>query len=217
MTTSAFIALSQIKPGVYSTSIAAPLRAFLAKPERYAALSLGQLPHQQWALVSHDSIHRVFAQRTATGISAVLYFKLYLGSWRPDVQCSLRYADGVADAVRQAAVRGRTLDLNWDNGTCNPTKGRPLSNLVRRVIITETTTHVLVSLVTYDNPVEVAAEASEQAAAPSGVAVGCGGVGLQDHVTVTLKAPLGSRTLLDVSTAPPEPITLDGTFGKPLQ
>jgi hypothetical protein len=210
------IAMSQIKPGVYGTPVAAPLRAFLTQPGRFADLQLDQLPHEQWALVSHDAIHRVFAQRTPAGISAVLYFKLYLGSWRPDGQCTIRYGADTAVPVRQVAARGRTLDLNWDNGTCNPSAGGPISSLVRRVVVTETNTHVLISLITYQNPAEIAAQASQAAALPSGSTLACGGVGLKDHVKVTLKAPLGSRTLLDVSTAWPERIELTGTIGKPL-
>ena len=210
------IALSQIKRGVYGTAAAAPLRAFLVKPGDASDLHLDRLPRTQWALVSHDATHRVFAQRTATGISAVLYFKLYLGSWRPAPQCGIRYGTDTAEHVRQAVVRGRILDLNWDNGTCHPTTGRPISNLVRRVIVTETKTHVLISLITYENPAEVASEASQAAALPSGTVLVCAGVGLADHVKITLKAPLGNRVLLDVSTVPPGPIDLGGTVGKPL-
>jgi hypothetical protein len=210
------VVLSQLKPGVYATPIAAPLRTFLARPGRFADLELDRLPHPQWALVSHDSIHRVFAQRTAEGISAVLYFKLYLGSWRPDVQCRIRYGTDTAVPVRQVAVRGRTLDLNWDNGTCYPFSGGPISSLVRRVVVTETNTHVLISLITYQNPAEIAAQASQAAALPPGSNLVCGGVGLDDHAKVALKAPLNRRTLLDVSTVPPEPIELTGTLGKPL-
>ena len=76
---------------------------------------------------------------------------------------------------------------------------------------------MLVSLVTYENPAELVAMASQQAAAPSGLPVPCGGVGLQDHVKVTLKAPLGGRTLLSVGQGGTGPITLDGTMGAPLQ
>jgi hypothetical protein len=206
------VRLSQIKPGVYPTPLAAPLRTFLAKPGRFADLEINQLPHAQWALVNHDNIHRVFAQRTPTGISAVLYFKLYLGSWRPDVQCSIRYGTDTAVPVRQVAVRGRTLDLNWLNGSCFG----PISSLVRRAAVTETNTHVLISLITYQNPAEIAAQASQAASLPAGTTLACGGVGLEDHAKVALKAPLGNRTLLDVSTVPPEPIELTGTVGKPL-
>lgn len=210
--TAAAVPPSQIKPGVYATPMGAPLRAFLAKPGRFADLELDRLPHKQWALVSHDNIHRVFAQRTATGISAVLYFKLYLGSWRPDVQCRIRYGTDTAVPVRQVAVRGRALDLNWLNGSCFA----PISSLVRRVVVTETSTHVLISLITYQNPAEIAAQASQEASLPSGTTLACGGVGLEDHAKVALKAALGNRTLLDVSTVPPEPIELTGTVGKPL-
>ena len=206
------VPLSQIKPGVYATPMAAPLRTFLANPGRFAELELNQLPHAQWALVNHDNIHRVFAQRTSTGISAVLYFKLYLGSWRPNMQCSIRYGTDTAVPVRQVAVRGRALDLNWLNGSCFT----PISSLVRRVVLTETALSVLISLITYQNPAEIAAQASQTASLPSGTTLACGGVGLDDHAKVALEAPLGNRTLLDVSTVPPEPIELTGTVGKPL-
>ncbi len=208
---------TRITPGAWATPIAAPLRALVARPGRYAGLRLDLMPTARWAVVSHDATHRIFAQRTAKGIAAVVYFKRYLGTWRVDVQCSIDYADGHADRVESVAVRGRTLDLNWSNGTCFPQQGGPISALVRRVVVTQSPTLVTVSLITYENPAEIAAFAAIQATLPPHTVVVCAGVGLGDHTKVTLTAPLGKRALLDVSTVPPVPLDRNGTVGKPLR
>jgi hypothetical protein len=211
-----------LKPGVLSrtTPAAATLRHFLASPGKWAEVGavVDQLPRSQWALIFQDSGHRVFGQRTSSGLGAVLYFKLYLGSWNLDLdQCGITYSDGRAERVESAAVVGRAVDLNWSNGTCDPRQLRPLSELVRRVRVIETAKTVEISMITYENPAELAAEHSQAAALPSGSVLGCAGVGLEDHAKVTLKAPLGHRTLIDVSSVPPQVITLDGTVGTPLQ
>ncbi|BEP12382.1 hypothetical protein acdb102_06930 [Acidothermaceae bacterium B102] len=82
--------------------------------------------------------------------------------------------------------------------------------------MTESPTVVTLSLVTYENPAEIAAEAALATNLPPGTAVACAGVGLLDHAKVTLKARLGKRLLLDVSGVPPWPVDRDGTVGKPL-
>ncbi|BEP12381.1 hypothetical protein acdb102_06920 [Acidothermaceae bacterium B102] len=104
----AAVPYTRIKPGAWATPIAAPLRALVAKPGRYAPIRLELLPRSRWAVVSHDKTHRIFAQRTATGISAVLYFKLYLGVWRPSVQCGIAYPDGQANRIAAVAVHARS-------------------------------------------------------------------------------------------------------------
>ncbi|MDX6256276.1 MAG: hypothetical protein QOJ11_2610 [Frankiales bacterium] len=204
--------LAALRTGLLSTGTPAAnsLEHVLAAPGRSAPLRLGALPRADWALIAGSPTYRVFGLVAHRQLTAVVQLKLYRGTWQVYAEnCNLTHADGDAVTAESVAASGTTLDVNWDNGTCFPqgVHRHVPEQLGRRVIVTETPTHVLISVVAASNPQAVADEVGM---------TGCAGVGLADHIEAHLKAPIGQRTVLDVSAVPPRVLPTTGTFGQPL-
>ena len=73
---------------------------------------------------------------------------------------------------------------------------------VARVEVHESKTAIHVLLVTEPNP------AAEPYITRDGKRIGCGGVGINSRATITLKAPLGDRTLYDDAELNPVPVPM---------
>lgn len=209
---STLVAATVLKTDVLATAspAAQSLRRFLDAPGRFADLRLGALPRADWGLIAESTTYRIFGLVVEHRLGAVLQLKLYRGVWQLYAEnCNLVYADGSAGIAESVAANGTTLDINWGNGTCfpqGPHRHLP-EDLGRRAIITETATHVLVSVVVARNPAARIAEAGVTA---------CAGVGLLDHIDAQLQAPIGKRVVLDVGAVPPRVLATTGTVGQPL-
>jgi hypothetical protein len=210
---STLVSPTVLKTGVLATTTPAAqsLRRFLAAPGRFADLRLGALPRADWALIAESTTYRIFGLVVEHRLGAVVQLKLYHGVWQLYAEnCNLTYADGRAGISESVAARGTALDINWGNGTCfpqGPHRHVP-EDLGRRAVITETATHVLVSVVVARNPAARTAEAGVTA---------CAGVGLLDHLHAQLRAPIGNRLVLDVGAVPPRVLPTTGTVGQPLR
>lgn len=178
-----------------ATPEAVGLRAFLAHNPFAAG---APAPPGRWVLLAEDAGQVAFGRRDGPiGVSdAYLLQRQPDGTWTPAGTngCGLRrLADGTTTAATSAASStGTTLTLEWANGACHA----PVPDEINAgVQVHETPTQVFIAVLTRPNP----------ALAPVDV---CGGVGLTSRLDVTLKTPLGARTLIDAAKVPGAPVRL---------
>ena len=168
---------------------------------------MGTVPNTNWLLLVDTPTEVAFGHRVGpVGVDEVVHMKLQSGRviQQNEDGCSnvLVEKGHTAKPLEGAVVDGRLLDLRWANGQCGPEPAGVLDERVARVEVHESTTAVHVLLVTEPNPV------AEPYISHNGSLIACAGVGVNSDTKITLKAPLGVRTLYDDAELNPAPVPM---------
>lgn len=168
---------------------------------------MGTVPNTNWLLLVDTPTEVAFGHRVgAVGVEQVVHMKLQNGrviQQNLDGCTNVLVEKGRTAKPVMAAVRnGASLELQWANGQCGPEPAGVYDERVARVEVHESKTAVHVLLVTEPNP------AAEPYITRDGKRIGCGGVGINSRATITLKAPLGDRTLYDDAELNPVPVPM---------
>jgi hypothetical protein len=180
--------------GTTASSVA--LRRFLA---HNPFEGMGTVPNTGWLLVVDTPTELAFGHREgAVGVGPLISLHLkngkVVGQNLGGCGTVLVEKGRVSEPVQAAAVNGSSIVLFWSNGSCG---GNELDRRLARVEVRESGHAVHVLLVTEANP----------AAAKGNGADFCAGVGRISQSTVTLRSPLGGKTLYDDSRLVPEVIS----------
>ena len=189
----------QAEKGTSAASV--KLRYFLA---HNPFEGMGTVPNTDWLQVVEKPNELAFAHRTGPlGVDELVTLHLrdgrVIGQNLQACGNVLVGKNKIAQPVEYASIRGTKVALSWENGKCGD--NLPLDERLARIDIHEDAAAVHVVLVTEANP------AARRSTTANSTQV-CAGVGTTSTNTVTLKAPLGNRTLYDDARAVSMPITI---------
>ncbi len=176
-----------------TSKASAALRAFLANNPWKGE---GTVTAKNWLLLSQTSKTLVYGQRTGRiGVGTVVtltgngsaFIPTTLGGCGPAGPGGHESGEPV-----EATVRGSELTLRWENGSNCGTGSARIARVESRVLVQEAAQSVHILLLSKPAP--------NTGSLPAGQF--CAGVGLPSTAHITLKTPLGTRTLVDDSRVP---------------